>query len=303
MDVSWIDTTEALAAWVDAVGSGPLAVDTEADSFHHYREKVCLVQLSAGGRHALVDPLAPIDLTALKAPLADRSVRKILHGADYDIRLLGRDFGFSVLAFSDTMIAARLLGEPAVGLAAMLAAHLGVTLDKAHQKADWSKRPMPAAMRVYAVEDTRHLEALALRLEERLEASGRTGWLREECERLESVRWRDRRDDEPETFRRTKGAAALGRDELAVLRELWAWRDATARTRDKPLFRILRDETLIALVAAAPSSVDELARVSGISDAFVRTSAANEVVLAVARGVSCPEAERPEIRVAFFDSK
>jgi len=297
MDALWIDSTEALAAWVGGMGRGPLAVDSEADSFHHYREKVCLVQLSAGGRHALVDPLASIDLSPLRTPFSDRAIRKILHGADYDIRLLSRDFDLAVFGLVDTMIAARLLGEPALGLAALLDKHLGVSLDKAHQRADWSRRPLVESMRAYAIEDTRHLESLASILEARLEALGRTDWAREEWSRLESVRWSDRRDTDPEPFRRTKGARALDRAELAVLRELWQWRDAMARKRDQPLFRVLRDETLVALVKAPPSSIGDLTRISGFPDYLVRSPSANDVIDAARRGLACPEADRPEARL------
>jgi len=297
MDVLWIESTEALAAWVDGVDGGPLAVDTEADSFHHYREKVCLVQLSSGGRHALVDPLASVDLAPLGAPFADGTIRKILHGADYDIRLLSRDFDLHISGLVDTMIAARLLGEQALGLAALLEKHLGVTLDKAHQRADWSRRPLADAMCVYAIEDTRHLEALASILERRLEELGRTAWAHEEWARLESVRWRDRRDADPEPFRRTKGARTLDRAGLAVLRELWHWRDAVARKRDCPLFRVIRDETLLALAKTPPASIGELARTPGFPDSLARSRSANDLIAAARRGVSCPEAERPETRL------
>jgi ribonuclease D len=297
MDVSWIDSTEGLASWVQEIGGGPLAVDTEADSFHHYREKVCLIQLSAHGRHALVDPLASIELTPLKDPLENREVRKILHGADYDIRLLSRDIGLSVLGLADTMIAARLLGEPALGLAALLETHLGVTLDKAHQRADWSKRPISEPMRAYAVLDTCHLETLASILDLRLEALGRTAWMREECERIEGVRWRDRRDEDPEPYRRTKGTRALDRAGLAVLREIWLWRDAVARQRDKPLFMVLRDEILVALAASPPASVGDLTRIKGFPAPIVRSPSGLALLEAARRGVSCPESERPEVRV------
>ncbi len=297
MDVTWIDTTEALTDWVLGIGAGPLAVDTEADSFHHYREKVCLVQLTAGDRHALIDPLATIELTPLKAPFEDGNVRKLLHGADYDIRLLSRDFGLVVTGLGDTMIAARLLGEPAFGLAALLEKHLAVVLDKTHQRADWSKRPMPEAMRAYAVEDTRHLEVLTSILDERLDALGRTAWLREECARLEGVRWRDRRDDDPEPFRRTKGAKSLDRAGLAVLRELCVWREAMARRRDKPLFRVLRDETLVTLAKTPPDSLADLRKVAGFPDYLLRSPSGHDVLQAVRRGVACVEADRPEIRV------
>jgi len=297
MNVLWIESSEGLAAWAKEIGHGPLAVDTEADSFHHYREKVCLVQLTGGDRHALVDPLASIDLAPLKTSFEDGSIRKILHGADYDIRLLARDFGLVVLGLDDTMIAARLLGEPALGLAALLAKHLGVTLEKVHQRADWSRRPISDAMREYAVEDTRHLAALSSILKSQLEALGRTAWMREECERLEGVRWRDRRDDDPEPFRRTKGARSLDRAKLAILRELWIWRDTMARKRDKPLFRVLRDETLLALVSTPPSSIGDLTRLPGFPDYLVRSPSGHDVLEAVRRGASCPEAEQPEIRV------
>lgn len=297
MDVTSIESTEALSDWAQGIGGGPLAVDTEADSFHHYREKVCLIQLSASGRHALVDPLAAIDLAPLAPVLANRAIRKLLHGADYDVRLLTRDGGLVVVGLWDTMIAARLSGEPALGLAALLEKHLGVVLDKAHQRADWSRRPIPEAMRAYAIEDTRHLEALTRILEDRLEALGRTAWMGEECARVESVRWRDRRDDDPEPYRRTKGARSLDRAGLAVLRELWSWRDGTARKRDKPLFRVLRDETLLALAKTPPASISELARTPGVPDSLVRSPAGHEIVQAARRGVSCPASDRPQVQV------
>ena len=297
MDVTWIESTDHLSRWSESIGRGPLAVDTEADSFHHYREKVCLVQLSASGRHALVDPLASVDLSSLKQPFEDRAIRKILHGADYDIRLVSRDFGLLVFGLFDTMIAARLLGEEAVGLAALLLKYLGVQLDKAHQRADWSRRPLSDSMREYAVLDTCHLEALASILGERLESLGRMAWLREECERLEGVRWRDRRDDDPEPYRRTKGARSLDRAGLAVLRELWSWRDAIARQRDRPLFKILRDETLLALAATPPATVGDLTRIAGFPDHLVRSPSAHALIEAARRGVACPENDRPDVRV------
>ena len=295
---SWIESSGELAAWMDEAGEGPLSVDTEADSFHHYREKVCLVQLTAAGRHALVDPLAGVDLAPLAIPFATGTVRKILHGADYDVRLLSRDFGLTIVGLTDTSIAARLLGEPALGLAALLATHVNVTLDKAHQRADWSKRPLPEPMRAYAVEDTRHLEALAAILDEKLDALGRMSWAREEYERLEGVRWRERRADDPEPFRRTKGAKGLDPAGLAVLREVWGWRDAVAQKRDRPPFKVLRDETLVALAKTLPGSIGDLTRVSGVPESIVRSPSAHELLEAIARGVACPQAERPEIRVA-----
>ena len=276
-------------------GGVPLAIDTEADSFHHYREKICLIQLSAGGRHALVDPFGSIELGILREPLEDPRVVKILHGADYDVRLLYRDAGLVFRGLRDTMIAARLSGETALGLAALLDRHLGVTLDKAHQRADWSRRPLPPAMRDYAIEDTRHLERLEGILGDRLEALGRTAWAREECERLEAVRWKDRRDDDPEPFRRVKGASALDRVGLAVLREVWGWRDAMARKRDRPAFRVLRDEPLLAIAKSPPSTIGDLAAVQGFPEPILRSPSARDLVEAARRGAACAEADLPAV--------
>lgn len=300
MDAVWIDTTEALHAWVARIGGGPLAVDTEADSFHHYREKVCLVQLSAKDTHALVDPLASVDLEPLRAPLSDATIRKLLHGADYDIRLLSRDFDLAIAGLTDTMIAARLSGEPALGLASLLEKHLGVTLDKTHQRADWSRRPLPEPLRVYAVDDTRHLARLAEILDLRLHELGRTAWMREECERLEGVRWRERAQDDPEPFRRTKGSKGIDRPGLAVVRELWMWRDAEARRRDRPHFRVMHDETLVALAKARPTTIAELAGIAGFPGPLTRAPSAHEILTAIADGTACPESRQPELRVDVY---
>lgn len=296
-DVAWIDTTAALDDWMGALADGPLAVDTEADSFHHYREKVCLVQLTSGNRHALVDPLAGVDLEALRIPLADANQRKILHGADYDVRLLQRDFDLTIRNLYDTSIAARLTGEAGTGLAALLEKYLGVTLDKSHQRADWSLRPMSAPMRDYASADTRHLEALADILDANAQRLGRAAWVQEECQRTETVRWRDRRQEEAEPFRRVKGIDALDRAGLAVLREAWTWREELASQRDRPVFRVLRDESLIALVQARPATTDGLAKIPGLADGLRRGSHAQALLAAVHRGIACAEAQWPALRV------
>jgi ribonuclease D len=296
MDVTWIDTTPRLDAWLAGQGGAALAVDTEADSFHHYREKICLVQLSARERHALVDPFAELTWTSLAGVLGDPAVTKIFHGADYDVRLLERDLGLVVRNLYDTSIAARLTGEEASGLAALLGKHLGVTLDKSHQRADWSRRPLPPEMRDYAVADTSHLEALAAILAARAEALGRTAWIREECARIESVRWRERPRDDPDAFRRVKGSGALDRAALSVLREIWTWREEMGQRRDRPVFRILRDEILIALARQAPATIGEVTKVPSFPAPLARSPAAAVLVEAIRRGAAVPEAERPETR-------
>jgi ribonuclease D len=291
-----IESTPALAELLSGIGSGPIAVDTEADSFHHYRDRVCLIQLSCHGRDALVDPLADVDVRRLAPVLADRSVLKILHGADYDIRILRRDYQLSVGRLFDTMIAARLAGETAVGLAALLERFLAIGHDKSHQRADWSRRPLTPEMVAYAALDTRHLAELASLLTERLDALGRRAWAEEEFSRLEALAWRDPREDDPEPFRRVKGAARLDRAGLAVLREIWTWRDGMARRRDLPAFRVMRDETLQALASTPPESVSDLAKVAGFPQPLLRSPSAHDLVEAARRGAACDPDRHPEVR-------
>ena len=234
--VLWVDRTPILAEHIARVRSGPLALDSEADSFHHYHEKVCLIQLSFGESDLLLDPLSDLDLAPLGALLADRRLTKILHGADYDIRMLRRDLGLEIRGLFDTMVAARLVGERSFGLSALLEKFFDVKLDKRFQRADWSRRPLPVEMKRYAVRDTRYLEELAGLLQRRLEELGRVEWADEEFGRLESVCWVSERRPE-EAFLRVEGIQALNRAELAVARELALLRESTARRRDgRPSF-------------------------------------------------------------------
>jgi len=292
--VEWIARTEQLADALAGIGGGPLAVDLEADSFHHYREKVCLVQLSFGGRDLLVDPLAGVSLAPLRSLLQDRAVPKVMHGADYDLRLLGRDHGLAVAGIFDTMIAARLTGERTFGLAALLEKHLGVRLDKTHQRADWSRRPLPPAMAAYAVEDTRHLAELGTRLRARLAELSRLSWAEEEFRRLEGVRWAE--SAEPEPWRKIKGASALAPRELAALREVAALREEMARGRDLPLFRVLRDEVAVELARRRPRSREALSEIAGLPRPFLSGSAATALLAVIERAEGLPADALPEVR-------
>jgi ribonuclease D len=193
----------------------------------------------------------------------------------------------------DTSIAARLTGEPALGLGALVEKHLGVVLDKSHQRADWSRRPLTSELRAYAVADTAHLEGLAAILDTNARALGRESWVEEECSRLEAVRWRDRRNEDPEPFRRVKHSASLDPLGLAVLREIWAWREGMAQRRDRPVFRVLRDEILIAIAKMHPTTVGEIASLKGFPDYLLRSPAAVALIDAARRGAACAEADPP----------
>ncbi|HLQ22431.1 MAG TPA: ribonuclease D, partial [Gemmatimonadales bacterium] len=155
--LSRIDTQAGFETLLEELGREPLvAVDTEAASFHRYHDRVYLVQLSSRARTAIIDPLAVADLGALGRLLADPDVEIVFHDADYDLRLLDQQFGFRAKRLFDTRVAAQLLNEPGIGLAALLEKYLDVRLDKRFQRADWSTRPLSADMVRYAADDTRH---------------------------------------------------------------------------------------------------------------------------------------------------
>lgn len=244
-----IDTSDGLAGVLDDVLAAPVvALDTEADSFHHYYEKLCLIQVATPDREALVDPLAGLDLRPLVELLEAKPL--IVHGGDYDLRLLNRHFGFVPGDLFDTMLAAQLLGQKELGLAALIQRYFGVVMDKRVQRADWSRRPLPADLASYALGDIRYLLPLAERLEAELNAKGRLAWHQETCQRLAAVRFSPREPD-PEREWRLRGSHALSPRALAVLRELWGWREALARDRDVAAFRVIGNEYLVKVAAHA----------------------------------------------------
>ncbi len=288
-----IESREALLWLVEKLaGETVLAWDLEADSLHHYREKVCLIQIATSDEVFLLDPLAVPDLSPLAAILENSEIRKIFHGADYDIRSLHRDFSLSVHNLFDTMIACQLLGEKEVGLAAVLKKRFGAELDKRYQKADWSRRPLDAGMIAYAAADTSFLVALYRQLEKELAARGRLSWVEEECVLLSEVRAADR-EGEP-LFLRFKGAYRMDRRTLAVLEELLQLRDERACLSDRPPFKILSNETLRELAEKKPSTLQDLAGVPGLPARSVERYG-RDILKAVAQGCSVPEDKLPSL--------
>ncbi len=287
-----LESDEQLARVVARIGGGPLAVDTEADSFHSYRERVCLVQLTVGGEDVIVDPLAGVDLRLLGPPLADPAVRTIFHAADYDLRLLQRDHGLEVRGLFDTMIAARLVGEPRFGLAALLERYFDVPLNKKFQRADWSVRPLSSEMARYAAMDTRYLVPLHARLSARLEALGRSGWASEEFERLERIRGVSHGDPD-RGFRRVKGSGKLERRKMAILRELWTLRETYARRLDRPPFRILHDERLLELSENPPLRTADLETMKKLPRPWRHGRRARELLAAVRTALELPRDKWP----------
>lgn len=267
-----------------------LALDLEADSLHHYREKVCLLQLSTRSATWLIDPLQVNDLSPLGALLANRNLMTVFHGGDYDIRSLHRDFGITVARMFDTMIAAQFLGITEFGLAALLRSHYGVELDKRFQKADWSKRPLTPEMADYAADDTTYLLKLADELSSRLVQAGRYDWVAEECALVAENRMAEK--GEGPLFLNCKGAGKLQRRNLAILEELLQFRDQCARELDRPSFKVISAESLMALADQPPSAVHDMNGVVGLTPKIV--SRYGELLMeAVRRGMALSEEKLP----------
>ena len=294
MTTPWIRTPEALAGFAGSLEAcQAIALDTESDSLYHHFEKVCLVQIATDqGQAALVDALALRDLSPLAPAMADPGLVKVLHGADYDVTTLKRDFGFAFASLFDTMIAARLLGRSEIGLAAVARDELGVALTKANQKDDWSRRPLTPPQEAYALADVLHLVELRARLAEKLSAAGRLGWLEEECEAVARLEPAARKRD-PLAYLGVKGARRLPPRALAALRELHAWRERRAEEKDTPAFKILGNEALLRLAELRPRDAAGLGAVPGVLPRLQRQ--AGELLNAFRRAEDLPESELPRV--------
>lgn len=281
-----IATTEQLAGLLPRLRAAEwIALDTEADSLHAYPAKLCLLQFSIPGADVLVDPLADLDLAPLWETLRGREL--LLHGSDYDLRLLREHHSFIPHAVFDTMIAARLLGVMRFGLQDLVGQTLAVVLEKGPQKADWAQRPLTERMANYARNDTRYLFPLVAKLREQLVAQGRLAWQEESCAAL-VAECAIVPPPDPERWR-IKGAARLTRSEMAVLRELWHWREREATRCNRPPFFILSHDALLDLSIAA---VDD----APLDPLLPRRFAPHRregVVQAVMRGLAVPPDECP----------
>jgi len=280
-----IDSPEPLSGLIAEIsGFDRLAIDTEADSLHCYFEKLCLIQISIPGRDELIDPLAGFSIEPLCLELARHEL--VIHGADYDLRLLARAGNLKAVRVFDTMLAARLTGRTEFSLAALLSANFGVTLAKQSQKANWARRPLPQQMLDYAVKDTQYLLPLAQKLEEELRSMGRTEWFEQSCEKAIAAASATRVKDVENAWR-ISGSSDLQGRAAAVLRALWNWRDGEARASDRPSFHILHNEQLIAC-----------ARGFDAGEAFIPRhldgSRRSRFIAAAEQGMNLPEAEWPK---------
>jgi ribonuclease D len=287
----YVDTPDAISRFLSSIGrTDAIALDTEGASYHRFVDRIYLLQLSTRDKSAIIDPL-PIGIPPVLGDLLESpTVEVVFHDADYDLRLLQQDYGWHVRNIFDTRVAAQLLGIRAFGLAALLERYFGVKLDKKHQRADWSRRPLSADMLEYAALDTAHLLALRDRLAEELDRAGRRAWAQEEFALLEGTRWGA--EDADTAYLRVKGARDLTRRELAVFRELVPWRDAVARQADRATFRVIGNEQLLAIAKEQPTTRDALGAIKGMPRGLLESRGA-ELIAAVRRGLTVPEAELP----------
>ncbi len=296
----YLDTVDAVDRFLAQLSDvRAVALDTEGASFHRFVDRIYLLQLSTEQHEAVIDPLPIGTPSRLGVLLEDPQVEVVLHDADYDLRLLHQDYGWRVTHLFDTRVAAQLLGIRAFGLAALLEQFFGLKLDKKHQRADWSMRPLSAGMLDYAAQDTRHLLGLRDRLRAQLEQKGRWHWAQEEFQRAEGTRWEP--DATEGAFLRMKGARDLTRRELARLRELVRWRDSIAAEMDRAAFRVTGNEVLFDIVRTAPSSRDALYGIKGFPRGMSEARAA-EARDAIARANALPEADLPRfVKTARWD--
>jgi ribonuclease D len=240
-----------------------IAVDLEADSMFHFKEKVCLLQISTRSRNFIIDPIAVRDPTSLAPVFSNPDVRKIFHGADYDIRCLHRFFHFQVHSLFDTQIAARFLGLQEVSLAGLLREFFGIGMEKKYQKKDWSRRPLPPEMLSYAAGDACHLIPLAEILEQKLRLKGRLSCVEEECKILSGVRSAPLNDDP--LFMKFKGASGLDRRSLAVLEAVLQFRLSEGIRKDRPVFKVMGDGPVMEITEKKPVREEDLRSLKGLS--------------------------------------
>ena len=285
---------DGLGRLVEALARYPVvAVDTESNSLHAYRERVCLIQFSTPAADYIVDPLRLPDPSPLAPFFANPEQQKVFHAAEGDLIGLRRDYRFAFMNIFDTMSAARTLGWPQVGLAAILDTHFGVTLNKKYQRADWKHRPLRPEQLDYARLDTHYLAALRDRQFQALTDAGHWPEAHEEFERLA----RPRRDPEnvgsdSVAFWRVKGARDLSPAQAAVLQSVFAYREQQAERTDRPPFKVMGEATLMEFALRAPRDADQLRAVPGMTPDQVRRHG-QAVLRAIEEGLGAPAQHPP----------
>lgn len=281
----WVDDEAGLARVVRALSAtNVLAVDTESDSMHSYFEKVCLLQLATRDAAFVVDPLALRGkLGGLAPAFADRGIRKVFHGADYDVVSMKRDFEYEILGIFDTMVAAQCLGVERIGLADLVEEEFGDHLEKKYSRMDWARRPLSESELLYSYLDVKYLIELSEAMERKLAAASVLEEARVEFARLEE-RSPTPRVFDPDDYLRIRGSRDLAPRALSVLRELFVMRDKQARRLNRPPFKVLANDTLLRVARQAPLTREALAGTQGVTS-FVMRRHGEPILRAVIRGL------------------
>ena len=272
-------------------GASRIAIDIEANSLHHYFQKVCLIQLSAAGENYIVDPLCGVEVAPLLELLAETPL--IFHAGDYDLRMLRMSYNFAPKApVFDTMLAAQLLGRDELGLVAAAQRYLDIPLTKHSQKSNWARRPLSEKQLGYACDDTRYLEALSDKMVKELESKGRLRWHVEACRRMVESSAREAEKDPDEVWR-IKGSGLLEPQELVYLQHFWHWRDKEARKADVPPFKVAGNSMLIDLAKWAAKHPDAPLSDSSCLARSVKGRRFNLLDAALKKARSLPKAQWP----------
>jgi ribonuclease D len=287
------DAVQAMA------GSGAIALDTESNSFDHYPEQLCLIQIATGNKIYIIDTISLKNTVLLGKVLSEDSIIKVIHGADYDIRCLDRHAGFRLSNLYDTSIAARFSGITRFGLADLIEELMGIKIQKSKrlQRANWGRRPLSAEAINYAAADVRYLLTLHDILDKRLQALGRTGWVSEECARLEKIRYAAPHLDT--AFFSVNGAKNLDERGLAILKSLFMFREEEARRRHRPPFFVISDSSILFLAARPDASLSE---VPGLGpNALQRIGSGLQQALR--NGLAAPPVQKPPSVMAVHISR
>lgn len=261
-DARLLRTTAALAAAIaDLRRAGRFALDTESNSLYAYHYRVCLIQISTSETDYLIDALALPDQQLLVELAANPDIEITMHAAENDVLMLHRDFGFRCARLFDTLWAARILGWKQVSLAALLRDRFGVEVDKRMQRTDWGRRPLTPDQLAYARLDTHYLLPLRDQFEDELRLRGRWDEAREVFAEMTTITWEEK--DAPSIWR-LAGVWDLEPRQQAVLKALFEWRETTAAQRNVPPFKVLGNETLIALALAQPDTLSALHNIRGV---------------------------------------
>jgi len=289
-----VETPAELKAMLDDLAHFPvIAIDTESNSLYVYQERVCLIQISSPDTDYVVDALALDDLDGIGELLADPDREKVLHGADYDVGTLRRDYGFEFENIFDTMIASRVLGLARYSLANLLGERFNVHLNKRMQKYDWGRRPLEKAALQYARLDTHYLIDLRNQLLGELRDKRREREAREAFERVSQSVW-NRKPFTPDDFWKVKGANTLESEELGMLKALCMYREDRAESLDRPPFKVLGNRVMVEICKRRPEKISDLRGISGLSERQIRQMG-RHIIQAVETGRQDPQtrANRP----------